>query len=395
MHNSHSIYLDNNTTTRPSEQAVAKMLPFLTERWGVASAPHQVGQQLFPAIDEALRGIYALLGAKEQDTVLFTSSAAEGVNHVILSTYFDVTVHTGKNQYITSAIDEAPAIMAMGRLEQLSCLGKMVPADKYGRITAQAIADMLTPRTALVSLSWANGLTGVVNPIIEIAELCQERGVRLHLDVSHALGKLFTDWEEVPAQFMTFNGDSFHAPSGTGGLYIRSDVRCSPFILGGSEQAGQRAGSFSVAGLVALGQAAREALDARDLICTEVARLRSKFENDLIALLPDVVVFFRDQERLPNCTAMAFPGVANEALLYLLNRKGVYASIGGGTFQQIGLVLAACGVEEVLAHSAISFSLSRETTEDDIDRAVGIIVECVKRLRKVSNKWLATDEVSK
>jgi len=263
----------------------------------------------------------------------------------------------------------------------------MVPADKTGRITAQAIADAMTPRTALVSLSWANGLTGVINPIYEIADICNERGVHLHLDASHVLGKIFYDWEDVPAHFLTFSGDQIHAPSGTGGLYIRHDVKCSPFILGGVEQAGHRAGSYSVAGLVALGQAAREALDARDLMCTEVARLRTKLESGIVERVAGAVPFFQDQERLPNCTAIGFPGVVNEALLYLLNRKGVYASIGGGTHQQIGLVLAASGVEHSLAHSAISFSLSRETTEDQVDRAIEIIGECVDRLRKVSHQF--------
>lgn len=381
------IYLDNNTTTHPSEQAVAKMLPFLMERWGAPSAPHQMGQQLYPAIDEALRGIYALLGANESDDVVFTSSNAEGINHVIFSTYFDVTVHTGKNQYITSTIDEASSIMAIGRLEQLSCVGRMAPADKQGKVTAQAVAETMTPRTALVSIAWANGLTGVVNPMMEIAELCKERGARLHIDATHVVGKLFYDWEEIPAQFLTFSGDSIHSPSGTGALYIRHDVKCAPFILGGVEQGGHRAGSYSVAGLVALGQAAREAIDARDLICTEVARLRSKFEAGIVSKIPNAVPFFQDQERLPHCTAIGFPGISNEALLFLLNRKGVYASIGGGNYQQIGLVLEASGVDAALAHSAVSFALSRETTEDEVDRAVDIIAEAVERLRKMSVRF--------
>ncbi len=386
------IYLDNNTTTCPSPQAVAKMVPFLTERWGSPAAPHQMGQSLFPAIEDSLRGLYALVGAKEHDTILFTSSAAEGVNHAILSTYFDVTIPTGKNQFITSSIDEAPAMMAINRLEKLSCLGKMVPADHEGKITPQAIADALNPRTALISLSWANALTGVINPIQAIAALCQERGVRLHLEASHAIGKLHTDWDDVPAHFLTFNGDSFHAPSGTGALYIRGDVRCSPFILGGSDQGGLRAGSYSIAGLVALGQAAREALDARDLMCTEIARLRSKLENTLTASIPGSRAFFQDQERLPHTTAIAFPGILNEALLYLLNRKGVYASIGGGTHQQIGLILMGSGIDELTARSAISFSLSRETTEDEVDRAAEIIIDAVKKLRHVSNQWIVAKE---
>lgn len=386
------IYLDNHTTTRPSEQAISKMLPFLTERWGVPSAPHLVGQQLYPAIEEALKGLYALLGARETDEVIFTSSSAEGINQVILSTYFDVTIHTGKNQFITSVIDEAPAIMAIGRLEHLSCVGKMAQADSQGRVTAQTIAEAMTPRTALVSIAWANGLTGVINPIQEIADVCKERGVLLHLDASHVLGKMFVEWEEVPAHFLTFNGDSFHAPSGTGGLFIRSGVKCSPLILGGVEQGGHRAGSYGVGGLAALGQAAREAIDARDYMCTEVARLRGKLEKGILSTVPDAVIFFQDQERLPNCTAIGFPGVANEPLLYLLNRRGIYASIGGGTYQQLGLVLAASGIDPVLAHTAISFSLSRETTEDEIDRAVVGIAESVANLRKISHKIVKRNE---
>lgn len=380
------IYLDNNTTTRPSERAIAKMLPFLTEQWGVPSAPHLMGQQLYPAIDEALRGIYALAGAKESDGFVFTSSGAEAVNHAILSTYFDVTMLMGKNQFITAATDEAPAIMSIGRLEQFSCLGKMAPVNAQGQVTVQAIAETMTPRTALVSLSWANGLTGVVNPIEEIATLCNERGVWLHVDATHTLGKLFHHNEDLCAHFVSFNGDNLHAPKGTGGLFIKGDVKCSPFIVGGIEQAGHRAGCLNVAGLAALGEAAREALDARDLLGTEVARLRSHFETEILSAVPDAIVFFRDVERVPNCTAIAFPGVSNEALLYALNRRNLYASIGGGSYQQIGLLLMAAGVEESIAHSSISFSFSRETTEEQVDKAVSIVAEAVQRLRKVSQQ---------
>lgn len=386
---SKAIYLDNNTATRPSEKAVSMMLPFLTERWGVPSAPHQKGQSLYPAIDEALRGIYALLGANERDDVIFTSSSSESTNHVILSTYFDVTIHTGKNHFITSTIDEAPSIMAIGRLEQMSCVGKMVAPDHKGRITAQAIAEAMTPRTALVSLSWVNGLTGVINPVEEIAALCKDRGARLHLDVSHGLGKIFTEWDEIPAHFLSFNGDSIHAPAGTGALFVRGDTKCSPFILGGIEQAGHRAGNYSVAGLVALGEASREALDARDYMCTEVARLRTKLENGILNAVPHAVLFYRDQERVPNTTVIGFPGVPNEALMYLMDKKGVFANIGGGTFQQIGLVLQASGVPETLAHTAVSFSLSRETKEEEIDRAIEIVADCVQRLRKVSKTFVS------
>lgn len=378
------IYLDNSTTTKPSEKSVGSMFQFFTDLWGTPSAPHMMGQELFPALEESYRSIYALLGAKENDTFVFTSSGAESVNNVFSSAYLDVTLPTGKNHYVTANIDEAPALMSVGRLEQMHCVGKMVEVNKEGKITAQAIAESITPRTALVSLSWANGLTGVVNPVAEISEICKQRGIALHLEATHILGKLFYELEDINPQFITFNGDNIHAPKGTGGLYIKDGIKCSPLIVGGLEQAGHRAGSVNVPACTALGQAAREALEARDLMCTEVARLRDMLEQGILAAVPDAVAFFQDQERLPNVSAIGIPGVANEAMLFALNRKGVYASIGGGSFQQIGLILMASGVPEVLAHTAISFSLSRDTTEDEVERTIAIVSECAAKLRKIS-----------
>jgi cysteine desulfurase len=378
------IYLDNCMATRPSDRSISKIMPLLTERWGNPLSPHRKGHQVNADIVESLTNIYELLGAKKVDDFVFTSSGAEAVNHVIHSVYYDQTLESGKNHLITSNIDEAPAIMAIGQLEEINCMGKMVDATKEGMITAQVIADAMTPRTAMVSLSWANGLTGVINPVHEIGALCEERGACFHLDATHVLGKLYFDIEDTKATHLTFNGDLLHAPKGTGGLWVKGGRRCSPFIVGGIEQAGLRAGSYSTAGLAALGEAAHEALDARDLVCTEIARLRDKLEDGVLAGFSDAFPFFQNQERLPNISAIAFPGMTNESLLYQLSRRGVYACIGGGSFQQIGLVLESCGVDHRLAHTAISFSLSRETTEDEIDCAVEIIVEEAKRLSKLS-----------
>lgn len=380
------IYLDNNTITRPSTQTLSKMLPYFTDMWGSPYAPHNMGQELMPALEENYKAIYTLLGAKDTDDFVFTSSGAEAINQVILSAYQCITLPTGKNQFITSQIDEAPTIMANERLEQFGCVNKLVNADPTGQISAHTISEAITPRTALVSLSWANGLTGVINPVGEISSLLQERGILFHLDASHILGKLFYEIEDIGAQFITFNGDNIHAPKGTGGLYIQGGIKCSPLIIGGMEQGGYRAGSLNVPGLVGLGSAAKESLDARDLLCTEVARLRNKLEEGIKEGFADAVLFFQNQERLPHCCVIGFPGIANEAMLYALNRKEVYASIGGGFFQQIGLILKASGIEETLAHSSVSFSLSRETTEDEIDRAIRIITETAHKLRKMSFK---------
>lgn len=381
------IYLDNSMTTRPSEKALAKMMPFFTSQWGMPAAPHLMGQELFPAMKESWQAIYTLFGAKDTDDMVFTSSGAEAVNHVLMSAYLDVTLPTGKNHFITSHIDEAPAIMSVGRLEKMGCVGKMIHPDSTGKITAKALAEAITPRTALVSLSWGNGLTGVVQPVEEIAKLCEERGILLHLDATHVLGKLYFDLADIGAAFITLNGDNIHAPKGTGALYIKGGTRCSPFIVGGIEQASQRAGSYNIPGLVALGAAAAEALEARDLLGMEVARLRDQLEMGVVAGYSEAIPLFCRQQRLPHITCLAFPGIANEALLFALNRRNVFACMGGGSFQQIALVLTAAGISEKIAHTALSFSLSRETNDDEVERATEIIVETANKLRCYSEQF--------
>lgn len=378
------IYLDNSMTTRPSVKAVSQMMPYLSDHWGHPSQPHKMGQELYPALAESYKSLYKLLGARDKDGFVFTSSGAEAINQVIQSAFYDITLSTGRNHFITSTINEAPAIMAIGRLEKQSCVGKMVEINAHGQVSASHIAEAVTPRTAVVSLDWANGLTGVINPVAEISTLCQERGIALHLDATHVLGKLFFELDDVGASYITFNGDHLHAPKGTGGLWIKENVKCAPLILGGIEQAGLRAGSFNIPGLVALGYAANELLEARDFVCTEVARLRNRLEEGIQEGFPDACIFHKDVERLPNVTAIGFPGISNEALLYALNRKNVFASIGGGSSQQIALLLTAAKVPDILANTALSFSLSRFTTEEEIERAIEQIVDTAQKLRTLS-----------
>jgi cysteine desulfurase len=378
------VYLDNSSTARPSEKVISAMMPYWTTHWGIPTTPHQKGQELYPSLTEFYKILYTCIGAKENDQVILTSSGTEAVNHVISSVYRDITLSTGRNQFLTSKADEASAIMAISHLEPFGCVGKMIEINSQGIVTAQAVADCLSPRTALVSLSLANGLTGVVQPIVEIAELCRQRGVRLHLEATHVVGKLFYELEEISPDYLTFNGDQLHGPKGTGALYIKQGIRCSPFIFGSADQGGMRAGGLNMPGLAGLAIAMQEALDSRDLLCTETARLRNQLEQGILKGFPQAQVCFREQEHLPHCTTILFPGIANEALLFILNRRGVCASIGGGNFQQLGLMLAFCGIEEKLAHSAVSFSLSRYTTEEEIERAISIVVESAQMLSRIS-----------
>lgn len=360
------------------------MIPWLLDKWGAPESPHFFGHAAKKAVKEALTGLYTLLEASFDDTIIFTSSGAEAINQVMMGAFFTYVQESGRNHIIVSAIDELSSFLAAKRLEALGCSCKVLGGDKRGFVSKKAVESALTPRTILVSLSLANGLTGVLNPIYEISNLCEDRGIFLHVDVTHALGKSPIDFKALKASFITFRGEPLHAPQGTGVLYIKNGVKAAPFILGGQEQCGLRGGAFSVASLAGLGAAASELIEAKDYMGTEIARIRSVFEDALLEAIPGAEILFLEEERTPHITAISFPHVSSELLLYHLNHAKVYACIGGGDFQPLSQVLKASAVPPEKAQTAISFSLSRQTREDEMLEAAALIIKAYERLQKSS-----------
>ena len=379
-----SAYFDNSSVARPSPEAISKMLTFYTEKWGVTTQPNKMGQEINQPLSEALRSVYKLLGATDHDAVVMTSSGAEAINHAILSTYQDVSLTDGRNHFITASTEDAPFLMSFNRLKAFGAATTFLKPDEHGIITPKAVLESITPRTAMIALSWSSGLTGVIQPIHEIAEICKLRGIRLLVDGTHVLGKLFFSLKEHSIDFFTFNGDQLHAPKGTGGLYIRSGIKLSPFITGGMEQAGLRAGTVNVPAIVGLGEAAKQLLEARDYFCTEVARLQMELESEMKKRIPEIMTLFEYEEKVPGVLTISIPGIVNEALLFALNQRNVFASIGGGSQQLLSHYLKTCGLDSRLSDSALSFTLSRETKEEEIAFAAKELEAVVKKLRKTS-----------
>jgi cysteine desulfurase len=373
------IYFDNSMASRPTDKATAALIPYLTDHFANPMAPHKMGQDLYKEIAKSCDAIFRLLGAKQEDSFVFTSSGAEAISQALMSAYLGVSIPTGKNHFITSKTEEAPILMGLERLEKLGCVTKFISPDSFGQITKEALQEAITPRTCMISLSVTNGLTGVITHLEEIVSLCQQRGILLHLDATFALSHLNSDLSF--ADYISFNGNQLHAPLGTGGLWIRQGVAAHPLIPGGMEQDGLRAGTLPVGLLAALGVACEEVLEAREYLCTEIARLRNLFESLVVAGFPDARPLFRDVERAPHLSCIAFPQMTNESLCYLLQKRGVYCSIGGGSFQQVGLVLEGCGIPEELAHTALSFSFSRNTNQNEIEEGAKIVVEEAKKLK--------------
>lgn len=377
------IYLDNIHAQRPLRSAIQAMIPYLEESYGVPLQPHRMGQELFPAMEQAYRTIYDFFHAKESDLFVFTSSGQEAVSQVMHSVFHEVYKKTGKNHFVVSQIAEAAAVLSASRFEEEGCVLQMCPLSSQGYIVREGLLESITPRTALVSVPSACALTGVVQPLSDIAALCQERGILLHVDVTHSIGKQLLDLDILQANFITFNGDQIGAPRGTGGLFVRG-ASIIPLICGEDEGVRFRGGALHIGLLMGLSQALSEMKEKEMLYCLEVARLRDAFEALIMQKIPEAVVLYADQERLPHISCIAFPKVRNELLLFALNRKQLFASMGGGTFQQIELVLQASKLDRFLAQAAITCSLSQETTESEITRAVQIIEEAYNRLKRLA-----------
>ncbi|MBS0622146.1 MAG: aminotransferase class V-fold PLP-dependent enzyme [Verrucomicrobia bacterium] len=369
------IYLDNHTVTRPSNAAIAAMQPFYQDKWGSCTTPHRFGQRLLSDLEEALAKVRLLLGGRSSDLLLFCPSGAHGVYEVVQAAYLDLAKERGRTHFLTSALDEAPVILSYERLEMLGCETTLIEVDERGMVTADALAEAMTPRTALVSLAWANALTGVIQPVAELAEVCRERGVWFHLEASHVLGKLPIDLDEIAPDFVSFDGSLIHAPQGTGALWVRSGLMPSRLVLG--------EGATPLAHLAALGVACEEAHDLLSSVAMETARLRKTLEEGLVGEL-----LFAKAERIPTTFAMSFKGVTADALLYRLSRQGLYASFGGGMYQNLTTQLQTCGMKGPQVHSSASFSLSRETSQEEVERAINLINEQVASLRLLSEGLL-------
>jgi cysteine desulfurase len=378
------VYLDNHTATRPLSSCIEAMLPFFRDHWGSTTSFHQMGQELFTLLNNNTGPILDTLQASPRDKFYFFHSNGDAIGHLFLSHYFDSICDSGKNHILTTSVEETPILMSLKRLEKLNCHGKILPVNEQGQLTKDALEKALNPRTSLLSLSWANGLTGVIHPIADLAEVCQAKDIRLHVDASYVIGKLFFRFEDLGVDFLTFDGSLLHSPQGTAGMIAKEKAVFSPPP---SSMAG-----VSVGGVAALAQAMREGSQLFDCVCLETARLRDKLEKGIQDRVPDAQVLFQKAERLPHCTAIAFPGVASDALLFLLHRKGVYASLGSGRFQKLSHVLIASGIEKQLAQCALSFSLSFETKEEEIDDAIKTIAQCVEKLKPLSQKLL--EEIS-
>ncbi len=367
-----SVYLDNQTLTRPFSRVLEQMLAFQHELWDAHAIPHAAAQLQNLTVNRAKAKMADHFGMGDNDHFIFAHSADEAIHKLFLATYIDLVRETGRSHFLTAPGEISSILSATARMEKLGCAVKTLPLNAYGQITRAVLEENLRARTALVSLSWADPFTGVIQPIADLGELCKEKGVLLHVDATAALGKFFFRFQDLNVDFLTFDGKSVHAPEGTAGLIVKAGCLLSTLKDGAQKPA---------AAMHALALAFDDLHQSLDHVCIETARLRNKLEEGLQAQLSDVSPLFAESERAPHISAIAFHGVNAEALLFHLHRQGIYAQLGGEAFTSL---LAACGKDSALAHCTLSFALCYETSEADIDYVLEKIISAVKKLRQGS-----------
>ena len=373
-------YLDNNATTRVLPEVLEAMLPFLTEEFGNPSSAYRLGSRAERALERARGQVASLIGADPEE-IVFTGSGTEGDNTAVESS---LRAFPTRRHIVTSALEHSAILKHAEALARRGYEVTRLPADRTGWIDPASVAAAIRDDTALVTVMWANNETGVISPIAEIAEICRSRGVLFHTDAVQAAGKVEIDLRELPGvSYLALSGHKFHAPKGVGALFVRRDAPFTNYFHGGGQEDGRRSGTQNVASIVALGCAAEFAsMAGRDGVLKAIRDKRDRLEHRLLEVVPGLEVN-GSASRVANTSNLHFPGIEGGALLLLLDKQQLAASAGSACHSgstHSSHVLAAMGLSTARGRGSLRYSLSRLTTDEDIDRALEIIPRALERL---------------
>jgi cysteine desulfurase len=377
------VYLDNNATTKVDEAVFEEMKPYFCELYGNPSSMHYFGGQVQSKTTEARKRVADLLGTTP-DEIIFTACGTESDNAAIRSA---LEVLPDRRHIITSRV-EHPAVLTQCR--NLTAKGYRVTeigVDGAGRLDVEEYKKAIDDDTAIVSFMWANNETGVIFPVEEAAAIARKNGALFHTDAVQAVGKIPIDMASSKIDMLSLSGHKLHAPKGIGALYVRKGTPFRPLMVGGHQEKSRRAGTENAAAIIALGKACQLAGQFLEIENTTVKAKRDRLENELMAVIPHARVNGGGADRLPNTTSIAFEFVEGEAILLLLSELGICASSGSACTSgslEPSHVLRAMGVPFTCAHGSIRFSLSRYTTDAEVDAVIKEMPSIIARLRQMS-----------
>jgi cysteine desulfurase NifS len=371
------IYLDNNATTQVDDAVREAMMPYLSADAGNPSSIHQTGKVAREALENARRQVARLINAQPR-RIIFTGSGSEAANLAIKGATFALR---DKGNHIIATTVEHPAVLgACEYLERCGYTVTYLDVDGDGWLDPEKLRNAITANTILVSIMMANNEVGTILPTKELSSICREKGVLFHTDAVQAVGKMNVDIEDLGVDMLSLSGHKFHAPKGVGALYVKKGIELEPLIHGGSQERGIRAGTENVPAIVGLGKAA-ELVTAVPLNLERARDLRDKLEKGIRNLVADAMLNGHREHRLPNTLNLTLPGLRGESIVIAMDQHGI--SLSSGSACKSGSpepthVLIAMGRTKEQAHCSVRFSLSRYTTEEDIDYAVSALEQVLK-----------------
>jgi len=378
------IYVDNNATTMVAPEVFEAMKPFLTDEYGNPSSMHTFGGKIYKHIENARQALCDLLGASDTSEIIFTSCGTESDSTAIMST---LRSYPEKKHIITTKVEHSAVLNLCMYLETVGYRVTYLGVDNEGMLDLNELKSSIDNETAIISIMYANNETGVIFPIEEIAEITRTKGVVLHTDAVQAVGKIPFRLTQLPVDLLSLSGHKLHAPKGIGALYVRRGTKFMPFLIGGHQEQGRRAGTENVASIIGLGVACRLAKKAMEEERTRIKKLRDKLENAILEKIPYTRVNGHKESRLPNTTNIGFEFIEGEAILLMLDEKNIAASSGSACTSGSltpSHVLRAMGVPFTFVQGSIRFSLSRYTTEKEIEYIIEQLPPIIKRLREIS-----------
>ena len=380
------VYLDNNATTMVAPEAVEAMLPFFTDKYGNASSMHFFGGRVARDLEKARHQVALLFGAEHDFEVTFTACATESDNLAIrgITSYY-----RDKKHVITSTVEHPAVLNLCKQLEKEGYRVTFVPVTPEGIVDVNALKQAVDDDTAIVSIMHANNETGAINPVEEIGAFLKPLGIPFHVDGVQAVGKIPVDVNKIQCDLYSISAHKFHGPKGIGALYVRKGTRMRPMMFGGHQEKGRRPGTENAPGIVGMGMAAELALSHLGDM-SRVAGLRDKLQQGILDTLKTSSVNGSLEHRTPNTLNISFEFIEGESILLYLDKKGVYISTGSacatGSLEP-SHVLRAMDLPFSKIHGSIRFSLSRYTTEDEIDYTLSVLPEVIDTLLRISPFW--------
>jgi cysteine desulfurase len=381
------VYLDHAATTPVRPEVLEAMLPYLTNQaFGNPSSAHRFGRAARAGIEQARREVAQAVGA-EPNQVIFTSGGTEADNLGIIGAALAARDRGGSVCVVVSAIEHKAVLAAAHAVCHLGGREVVLPVDRNGHVSLEALDAALGERPAVVSIMWVNNEVGVVQPVAEIARRCRDAEVVFHTDAVQAFGKVPVSMGELPCTLLTLSGHKIGAPKGIGALVVRDRKAVEAIIHGGGQQYGIRPGTENVAGAVALGQAALLAAREQAEEAVRLRQLRDRLAERLLKVVSELTVNGDESDRAPHVLNVSVAGADSEALLMHLDLAGIAASSGSACSTgsvEPSHVLVAMGVPRDLALGAIRFSFGHESTVEDVDRVAEVMPAVVTKVRQLA-----------